>query len=344
MVGLVTRLVLAAVFLVAAIAKLRDRRGSREALLAFGLPRPLAGPVALATALAELAVAILLVPTSTAVAGALGALVLLAAFSAMIAGALARGSAPDCGCFGSLTESRVSGWTLFRNTLLGGLAVVALVAGPGESAVAWIGDLHGSERGLAIGLLASTALAVGLGAVCLVLLRRHGRLLTRIDALESELGAGTPTAPARALPGEKLPTLELGEPAPGFLAHDLDGEPVSLDLLLDRRRPIALFFTDPDCTACEPVLPAIAGLQREGARTIAVMSRGSVAATRATRDEHDLRDVLVQAGDTISLDYRAYGMPSAVLIDADGLVASDVALGAAQVEELLERDREGASR
>jgi len=139
MAGLSARLVLAAVLAVAAIAKLSDRRRSREAFVAFGLPHRLAGPAALAAALAELVVAILLVPTSTAVAGALGALVLLAAFSAMVAGALARGSAPDCGCFGSLTDSRVSGWTLVRNALLGGLAIVALVAGPVDSAIAWMG-------------------------------------------------------------------------------------------------------------------------------------------------------------------------------------------------------------
>jgi hypothetical protein len=182
MVGLGARLVLAGVFLVAALAKLKDRDRSRAAVLAFGLPDRLAGPVALATALAELAVAVLLVPTSTAAVAALGALVLLATFSAMISGALARGSAPDCGCFGSLTESRVSGWTLVRNALLAGLAVVTLAVGPGESAVAWIGDLHGTARGLAIALLAAAALAVVFAAVCVALLRRHGRLLTRIDA------------------------------------------------------------------------------------------------------------------------------------------------------------------
>ena len=258
----------------------------------------------------------------------------------MVAGALARGDAPDCGCFGSLNESRVSGWTLARNALLAALAIVVLVAGPGASVTAWIADLQGGERGLAIGLVAAAAVVIALAAVCIALLRRHGRLLRRIDALEGELGGGSPAAEVHTSRGEKLPALELGEPAPDFLVHDLEGEPVSLEALLDRRRPLALFFTDPACSACEPLLPLIGEVQREGERSIAVISRGSVAATRDMRDEHGLLDVLVQAGDAISLDYRAYGMPGALLVDTEGRVASDIALGEPDVRRLLEGERE----
>jgi uncharacterized membrane protein YphA (DoxX/SURF4 family) len=60
------RLVLAAVFCVAGIAKLVDRRSAAQSVGEFGVPRVLVGPLALALPLGELAVAIALVPAATA--------------------------------------------------------------------------------------------------------------------------------------------------------------------------------------------------------------------------------------------------------------------------------------
>lgn len=75
------RLVLIGVFAAAATAKLRDREAAREALAGLGGPRRLA----FALAPAELAVAALLAVPSTAAAGAVAALGLLALFSVVIA-------------------------------------------------------------------------------------------------------------------------------------------------------------------------------------------------------------------------------------------------------------------
>ncbi|MEA2594373.1 MAG: hypothetical protein QOF01_842, partial [Thermomicrobiales bacterium] len=74
------RLVLAAVFVVAGFAKLADREGSRRGLEGFGLPKAAAQPVSLLLPLAEIAVAILLLPRGTAWWGGVGALVLLGLF------------------------------------------------------------------------------------------------------------------------------------------------------------------------------------------------------------------------------------------------------------------------
>ena len=76
---LIARLLLAAVFAVAALGKLADRAGSRRALVEFGVPQPLAAPGAIVLPALELAVAVLLLPARTSVWGALGAFVLLAA-------------------------------------------------------------------------------------------------------------------------------------------------------------------------------------------------------------------------------------------------------------------------
>src|SRR4029079_386079 len=106
---LIARFVLAAVFAVAGLTKLADRPGSREALVAFGVPEALAVPGAVLLPIAELAVAVLLIPGPTAAIGSAAAPVLLLGFCAGIARSMIRGESPDCHCFGQLHSEPV-GW------------------------------------------------------------------------------------------------------------------------------------------------------------------------------------------------------------------------------------------
>src|ERR671916_1710225 len=105
---LLGRLVLAAVFVVADLAKLVDRAGSRQALRDFGVPAMLVTPLGTLLPLAELAVAMALIPTVSAWWGALGALALLLLFIAGIGANLVQGRKPDCRCFGQLHSTPVS--------------------------------------------------------------------------------------------------------------------------------------------------------------------------------------------------------------------------------------------
>ena len=63
---LVARVILALVFVVAGLAKLADRAGARQALRDFGVPAALATPLGSLLPLAELAVAVALLPTRSA--------------------------------------------------------------------------------------------------------------------------------------------------------------------------------------------------------------------------------------------------------------------------------------
>lgn len=63
---LVIRLVLAGVFLIAGIGKLADLPGSRQSMARFGIPVRLAGFAGLALPIAEILLAIALVPLATA--------------------------------------------------------------------------------------------------------------------------------------------------------------------------------------------------------------------------------------------------------------------------------------
>ena len=181
---LVARLLLVGVFAVAGVAKLADRAGSRQAIADFGVPAPLAAPLGILLALAELAIAGALIPTASAWWAALGALALLLLFAAGININLARGRRPDCHCFGQL-HSAPAGWrTLARNV---GLAAVAGFIvwhgyeGAGPSVVSRLGALL-------IGSLVVLGLLIAIGWFLLHLLRQIGRLLVRIEVLEARLG------------------------------------------------------------------------------------------------------------------------------------------------------------
>jgi thiol-disulfide isomerase/thioredoxin len=327
--ALAARLVLAAVFAVAAATKLTDREGTRKAVEEFGVPGRLAAPVALLLPLTELAVAGLLLPATTALAGAAGALALLALFSAAIGVNLAIGRSPDCHCFGQL-HSAPAGWkTLARNAALAALAGFALgatIARPDRSATAWIGRLESAEiLALAVGVAAAALFVVGTFAF-LTLLRSYGQLLLRLEQVEERLAdAGVPLAAPEPPPELGL---EPGGPAPVF---------PELEEVLGRGLPVLLLFTSPRCGPCKTLLPEVGHWQRDHSDvlTVALASDGEPDEVRAEAEEFELEHVLPDEGRRLYDAFQANGTPSAVLIAADGTIGSWVAPGREWIERLV---------
>jgi peroxiredoxin/uncharacterized membrane protein YphA (DoxX/SURF4 family) len=334
---LILRLVLIAVLAVAGVAKLADRDGGREAVRGFGVPAGLSGAVAAVLPLTELGAAVLLIPSATARIGAALALTLMLTFSAAILRSLARGEAPECHCFGALHSEPAGPRTLIRNLLLAVAAGVGLAGGAGTSATTWVGDLH---AGGAMVLLLSGALAAAvLGGVALVLrlLRRNGELLLRVDELEDVLASSGLIVPEAEAPVATA-GLPVGTPAPAFELPGLDGERVSLSALRDHTQDeLLLVFSDPACGPCSALMPQVADWQRErpgGLRTILV-SRGAAEANRAHAVEHGLTDILIQTDREVSESFSASATPSAVVLAADGTVASAVHAGEDQIRALI---------
>lgn len=118
---------LVAVFATAAVAKMR-RPASAE-LHRLGLPAPRL--LAAALPAVELAVVALLIARPRI--GAAAAVVLLAAFTRVLARAVAEGQELSCGCFGSAAGRTVSWATVARNGVLLSLGALA-VAGSGWTA------------------------------------------------------------------------------------------------------------------------------------------------------------------------------------------------------------------
>lgn len=338
---LLARLLLAVVFAVAGLAKLADRQGSQQALHDFGLPAFLANPFGILLPLAELAVAITLVPTVSAWWAALGALALLLLFVAGIGFNLALGRTPDCHCFGQL-HSAPAGWsTLLRNLILAAVASFIVWQGrqnAGASAVSWPGALPVAERiALLVGVIVVVLLA-GEGWVLLKMLSQQGRLLLRIEAIEDQLAAHgiAPLPASAALSAGGLP---VGTSAPTFALSTLMGETMTLSMLHTLGKPVVLLFSDPACGPCMALLPEVAHWQRDLASklVVALISRGDPETNRAKASEYGMTHVLLQEDREVAEAYQAYGTPSAVLIRRDGTIGSLVAQGADAIRELISR-------
>jgi methylamine dehydrogenase accessory protein MauD len=333
---LLLRLLIAAILLTAGLAKLADRAGTREALAAFRVPELLSGPLAIVLPLAEIGLAIALIPDSSAAPAAWGAAALFVLFTTVVGAAIARGELVDCHCFGGLHSAPVGWRTLARNGLLTAAAIVAAAYGS-ESAWSRLGELSDAALvAIGSGVLVATVLVIG-GMVFLRLLRRHGRLLERIDELEAALAsAGAPWARPDAA---GLADTRVGQQAPEFELPYLDGRSVTLADLRALGRPVLLLFTDPGCGPCTALLPDVGRWQGERADrlTVAIVSRGEIEENRAKAEEHGLHTVLVQGDREVSEAYGSNGTPSAVVVAPDGSISSEVAPGADAIRGLVER-------
>ncbi|MEO8575744.1 MAG: TlpA disulfide reductase family protein [Gemmatimonadales bacterium] len=328
------RLALAAVFFIAAIAKLLDRPGSRAALAGFGIPASLTAPLAIVLPTVELLVALALLPGQSARVAAFAAASLLLLFVAGIGRIMIRGQVADCHCFGQLHSSRVGWGTLFRNVVLGAIALFVVVgdsSNPSPSYVDWVRQLAPAEVWLLIVGAVLVAAIAGGAWFMMHLLRQHGRLLLRLDALEEKLASasfGIGSADG----------LAIGIRAPAFSLSNLDGSTVSLSDLLAQRLPVLLVFGHPDCGPCVSMFPEIGGWQRKyrDIVDITVIAEGTAEDNRVLAATHRMERVLLQRGRDVAEEYEAYGTPSALLISPEGLIASAVAQGIPAVRALVE--------
>jgi peroxiredoxin/uncharacterized membrane protein YphA (DoxX/SURF4 family) len=336
---LLARLLLAGVFIVAGVAKLADRKGSKTALEGFGLPPALAAKGGYALPIVELIVGVLLIPRVTAPYAAIGAFLLLLSFVAGIAYNLSKGRTPDCHCFGQLHSEPVGTSTLVRNGVLAVVALFVATAGwddPGPSLVAWIGDLSTAEQ--VIGVVALLAvIAVAIEAWLVVhLVSQNGRILLRIDSLEALMGQ----QPAAGQPAVAQPVgLAEGTVAPAFALNDILGNSISLDSLRGSGTPVLLIFSDPGCGPCNSLLPDIGRWQREQSDrlTVALVSRGSIDANKSKAEEHGLFNVLIQNDREVARTFHGAGTPSGIIVTPDGKIGSAIAQGSEAIRQLVAR-------
>lgn len=308
------RVALSAIFGVAAVTKLLDQRGTREAVKNFGAPEPLAPTLAFLLPLVELAIAAGLLFSSTAWVSAFAALLLLAVFIVAIGVNLARGNTHDCHCFGQL-YSRPLGWsTLMRNILFALGAGFVLWQESRETDRNLFESL--AEINLVQWLLLIAVLVTA--AVIWVLLQRS-RQRSAVDTSANPVG----------LPVDSI--------APLFDLEAYEGGRRSLTQLLDQEKPLLLIFTNPKCGPCIVLFKEIKDWQHSHSEklTIALLSNGTIKENFVNVARNRLGQVLLQQEREVAEQYGATVTPTAVVVKPDGRIASPLAAGADQIRELL---------
>jgi uncharacterized membrane protein YphA (DoxX/SURF4 family) len=305
------RVLLAVVFIIAGVAKLRDRPGTLRALAGFGVPARLRRVAAIALPLAELGTAVALLFPASARWGGVAALFLLVAFCAGISYALHQGRTPDCNCFGQLHSAPAGRGTLLRNVALAAPAILVVAEGPGPSISAWVADRTAAEL---VAITVSLAAAI-LGAFAVHFWRENRTLRTDLDDARTELG--------------KLPPgLPVGSLAPGFTLRSARGETVTLDALVARGKPVALVFVSPACGSCRDMFASAGRWQPALAAdvTIAIVSDGAPADNLLAAQDSSA-DVLLQEDWGVARAYRVRATPTAVIVSPGGRIASSLVSG-----------------
>ena len=319
------RTALSLVFLTAGAFKLVDPFAA-SALEAFGLTAAQARLVSRLLPGIELGVGAALLWPDTSVSAGLAGVVLLLAFTIVIATALRRGQAPPCNCFGALEARPIDRRTLWRNVAL--IALALIVVGLGTQ----------SPEALQAGATARFAPLAVLGALVaalLVTLRRQAmvqhELRTAVTALERELDRrDTPPAPKAATPGPGLP---FGAPLPDAEVTTLQGEARPLSAWLDPMVPSLLVALGAECGSCRELYPQIrtwAAAQRGRLRIVALYDRAPDSAPSVGPDV----SVVVAPKDLLAA-IRLQWTPGAVLVSAARTVASQTVFGSPAIESLV---------
>lgn len=178
---------------------------------------------------------------------------------------------------------------------------------------------------------------VWLGAV---MIRQHGRMLLRLDALERELVISRIAQRPQSVAGEDVGSvsslskskinrtgLRSGTRAPVFTLPRLDG--TGTTTLSDYAgRPFLLVFASPDCVPCETLMSRLADLPasvREG-HLLVVTRRMEQPSDTVMRYQSGF-PVLVQQAWEVSRLYATFMMPSAYVVNAEGVIVTDVMTG-----------------
>jgi peroxiredoxin len=138
--------------------------------------------------------------------------------------------------------------------------------------------------------------------------------------------------------------LKAGETAPEFTLPRIDNGELSLADLRGER--VLLVFSDPNCGPCDELAPRLQELhlQRPDLQVV-VISRRDAEASRAKAESLGLTyPIVVQKQWEISLMYGMFATPIGYLIDEQGVLLSDVAVGVEPILALAEKSASDLTR
>jgi peroxiredoxin len=131
--------------------------------------------------------------------------------------------------------------------------------------------------------------------------------------------------------------LKAGAMAPDFRLPRLEGHELSLADLRGER--VLLVFSDPDCGPCMELAPQLEKIhQQRGDLQVVMVSRRDVEANRAKASKLGLTfPIVLQRQWEISLKYALFATPIGYLIDEQGVIAKDVAIGVQPILALVDK-------
>lgn len=331
----VFRLLLGGVLLMAAAGKLLHRQAYVQTLAEFGIPTALRPQLAWLMPMCELAIAFMLTLAMSTWWSAIAGAALLALYNAVLVYKLLQGQRPSCNCFGQQDATPIGLTTLLRNGVLLSMAGALIYAGPAYAhAPLWP---HLAEI-----LLTAPTLSLCVAVMALQwwllqhALRQNGRLILRMDTLELRLDAAN-IEPPHAV--DMRPRgLAIGSMAPDFALPEMGtGESITLAQLRSAGLPVLLVFSDIACGPCAELAPRIERWHRQyqGCISIAVILRVDAGQLHRPHTAGSCT-TLLQEDRQVSERYDALVTPSAVLVSAEGTIASHLALGSKDIYDLLE--------
>jgi len=154
-------------------------------------------------------------------------------------------------------------------------------------------------------------------------------VLVRDGKIDSPVAAGADQIRKLVTMATLPPAAKKGDPVPALHLNNLNGEPVDLSSFRGRRRLI--LFWSPTCGFCNAMLDDVKTWERDrpvDSPDLVIISSGTVEENRKQGFRSQvLLDPHFGAGSVLG----ANGTPSGVVIDEDGVVATDVRVGAADV-------------
>lgn len=179
--------------------------------------------------------------------------------------------------------------------------------------------------------IVGSPVAAGSDAVHGLLRQLMGLVLTPAVALLPQISRDDRVT-ARVIPEPVDPVLEIGKPAPDVGFIDLTGHAVGLDQF--RGRDTLVLLWDTGCGFCQQMLPELKSWEEhppEGAPQLLVVVPGDSGQLQAVTFRSP---VVIDRDSSASYALGLDGTPTALLIDADGNVASEVVVGAQAVFDL----------
>ena len=127
-------------------------------------------------------------------------------------------------------------------------------------------------------------------------------------------------APMGALVTDAGPAV--GDASPSFSLRGIQSEPVQIGG--PSERPTLLFFLSPTCPVCKKLIPVLKALARDERRHLQIVlaSDGEAAEHLRFVNEQGLQSLPYVLSTELGMGYRVSRLPYAVLLDAQGVVAS----------------------